>query len=499
MKKDILFIVCMILFIFALTGCTTGGKILPNQLYEIFQSGDFTANNWVRGGAILPMMQSEFVQKGKYAVEFPSPGRQQTSFMYIDLDIEEDMVISFYVKTNFPQDGGALFFYVDDTYAGRWMGVNDWKRVIRELPAGEHRLKWELYMDVNAQSDDTRVWLDNIMISKFIPLGEKIVFNDDVFKNYVRRWIGKFSGNSDSRYSADEVYANEVKDIGLIVIYSDVTDITGLEHFTNLKIINAYAKALTDISPMANLQNIEEVDFDEMAVNDISPLDTSAKSGSLKSLVFEGLPLSQASLDIMKTWDQIENLTMDDISLGTLDFLPSGDKLVRLIVKFAELTNIDGLADKTNLTHLDLFFNEIEDLSPLSNLTQLRTLDLRHNPITDLSPLSNMAELTELKFYNSYVSDLNPIATLLKLERLDAANNQIADLTSLENLLALTHLDLQSNAITDITPIVQGPINSLERIYIQNNYLDLTQGSQDMINIQTLINAGIQVNYQPQK
>jgi Leucine-rich repeat (LRR) protein len=60
-------------------------------------------------------------------------------------------------------------------------------------------------------------------------------------------------------------------------------------------------------------------------------------------------------------------------------------------------------------------------------------------------------------------------------------------------------LDLQSNDITDITPIVQGPINTLETVNVQNNFLDLTVDSEDMNNIQTLIDAGILVHYQPQK
>ena len=587
MKKNILFIVCVVLVIFALTACNTGRKILTNQLHETFQSGDFTLNNWVRGGDSLPLMQSQFVQKGKYAAGFPNLGDGERSFMYIDLNIEEDMVISFYVKTNFSEGEGALSFYIDDTDTGNWFQVNNWKRVIREIPAGEHRLKWEVSLYSDPGSNEMMAYLDNIMISKFIPLGEPIVFNDDAFKNYVRRIIGKRDVNIDSRYTLDQVYANEVKDIELVVIYREVTDITGLEHFTNLQRVVGFAEGLTDISPMANLKNIEDVDFSEMPITDISPLDTSAKSGCLKTLEFEDLPLRQASLDLIKTWDQIESLSMRYISLGTLDFLPSGNSLIELIVDFADLTNIDGLANQTNLTHLSLRFNEITDLSALTNLTKMKMIDLQYNQITDLSPmenlsnlvqlaignnaitelsaLSNMSELAFLMIYNNNVTDLSPLAQLLKLERLDAKHNQITDITVLENLLFLTDvdvshnpidsllpleglpeltrveigntnvndlstlvtlekleylfaghlgianiasiqemghlkvLDLQSNDITDIIPIVQGPINTLESLNIQNNFLDLTEESEDMKNIQTLIDAGILVHYQPQK
>ena len=587
MKKERVLIMCVIVFLFILTGCNIGNKILPHQLYETFQSGDFTANNWVRCGDILPVMQSQYVQKGKYAAGFPNLGDRERSFMYIDLDIEEDMVISFYVKTNFQEGGGGLSFCIDDDDAGRWFSVNDWKRVIREIPAGKHRLKWEVSLFSDPGSNEMMAFLDHIMISKFIPLGEPIVFNDDAFKNYVRRIIGKRDDNMDNRYTLDQVYANEVKDIEQVVIYADVTDITGLEHFTNLQRVVGFAEGLSDIRPMTNLQNIEKVEFSEMPLSDISPLDASAKRGCLNALEFEDLPLSQASLDLIKTWDQIENLSMKYISLGTLDFLPSGNSLIDLIVDFADLTNVDGLANQTNLTHLSLRFNEISDLSALTHLTKMKMIDLQYNQlsdlsplenlsnleqlnignnaINDLSPLSNLSELTRLMMYYNNVTDLSPLAQLINLERLGAEHNQITDITVLENLLALTNvdlsnnpidsllpleglteltrveigntnvsdlgplvtlekleylfaghlgianidsiqamgylrvLDLQSNDITDITPIVQGPINTLESVNIQNNFLDLTEGSEDMNNIQTLIDAGILLHYLPQK
>ncbi|MEA1883938.1 MAG: hypothetical protein U9N62_05385 [Thermotogota bacterium] len=157
---------------------------------DYFATGDFTANYWVRGGNVLPYLQSEQVYKGKYAVEFSDLADDETSMMFIDLNVEEDAVIRFYVNSS-EEDGGVLLFYIDDTVAGQWGLQTGWKRVIRELPAGEHRLKWEYesYSDENEKA-----WLDDIMVSNLIPLGEKIEFADDAFNQLVLSQIGKSGG-----------------------------------------------------------------------------------------------------------------------------------------------------------------------------------------------------------------------------------------------------------------------------------------------------------------
>jgi len=344
MKRIALFILHALIVIFIFTGCTPREKILPNQLYETFQSGDFTANNWVRGGASLPMMQSETVQKGRYAVEFPGVETNQTSFMYIDLDIEEDMVISFYVKTHFVSGNANLNFCIDGRLTGCWWGLNDWKQVIRELPAGKHRLTWELSMDRDAQSEETNAWLDNIMISEFILLGEPIVFNDEILKADVLDLIGKGTANSDSRYSDEEVYANEVKDAERFQVHHDVTDITGLEYFTGLKYIAVTAADVSDISPMSNLQHLEIVIFYGIPITDITALNASGQSGRLKALTLQGLSLSQTALEPIKTWAGIERLDLEGMPLVSLDFLPSGSSLWQLVLNDTDVTDISALS-----------------------------------------------------------------------------------------------------------------------------------------------------------
>ncbi|MEA1883948.1 MAG: hypothetical protein U9N62_05435 [Thermotogota bacterium] len=77
-----------------------------------------------------------------------------------------------------------------------------------------------------------------------------------------------------------------------------------------------------------------------------------------------------------------------------------------------------------------------------------------------------------------------------------ARETNVKDITPVKNLTNVIWMYLNSNLIEDITPIVDGLINTLKRLDIRDNELDLTPGSDDMINIQKLENAGIDVRYE---
>lgn len=473
--KTVLLASILLLLMAGLTGCT-GSRILPNQLYDFFGTGDFAANYWVRGGNVLPYIQSEHVHKGKYAVEFSNVADGDSSEMYIDLVIEQGSVIRFYVNT-FSEafdnpllaDGqSVLRFYIDDTLAGSWFGQNEWKSVIRELPEGEHRLKWEFM----SASEVNKAWLDDIMISKLIPLGEKIEFKDDELKRLVLSQIGKLGGeaalvnistneffediraaktflksfeleknmtrmiNTNVRYSEGEVYANEVSDIEALNIFSfsPLTDLTGIEHFSNLLSLFLLGPGVNDISPLTELKKIRTVLLLMTSIEDITPLNTSGQSGALEIFGIMNEPeindhLSDQSIDALGTW----------ISLKTLF-----------------LSNLD---------------------------------------IADSEFLSNLINLEQLGLQAIEISDINPLSALRNLEILDLSNMPIDDIEAVRDLRNVTLLYLNNNLIEDISPIVQGLITTLERLDIYGNLLDLTPGSEDMLNIEKLLDAGIIVIY----
>jgi len=63
----------------------------------------------------------------------------------------------------------------------------------------------------------------------------------------------------------------------------------------------------------------------------------------------------------------------------------------------------------------------------------------------------------------------------------------------------LRTLNFENNQVRDIAPLVNNDgIGSGDSIFMRGNFLDLTPGSQDMENINTLISRGCVVDYYPQ-
>ena len=195
--------------------------------------------------------------------------------------------------------------------------------------------------------------------------------------------------------------------------------------------------------------------------------------------------------------------------------------LASLDASSQNITNLEGIQHCVDLTWLALEDNQIADTSKLSSLTKLTVLDLSDNQIVGITALKDLTDLTWLALEDNQIADITTLSCLTKLTMLglcdnqivditalkDLTNltwlclhgNQIADITTLENLTNLTTLCLHGNQIADISPLVNNSgLGSGDTLDLCNNYLDLTPGSPDMMDIQALQGRGVNVDYDPQ-
>ena len=149
----------------------------------------------------------------------------------------------------------------------------------------------------------------------------------------------------------------------LDVYRKEITDLTGMEHATNLTWLSFAENHISDLSPLAELFKLETLYFWINPISDISPL---ANLVNLKALDLGGCRIS----------------------------------------------DIRPLADLRNLESLRLQHNQIEDLTPLANLTNLTELWLIDNQIVDISPLESLTALEELRIQNNRIIDYSPLNTL---------------------------------------------------------------------------------------
>ena len=169
-----------------------------------------------------------------------------------------------------------------------------------------------------------------------------VLFADPVLESMVRESLGKQSGDITT---AD---AEAVIRINLSIEWQryhsadiPITDISGLENFTNLESLDLSFHQIRDVSPLAGLKKLTTLSLGGNPVSDLTPL------AGLTNL--EVLNLSGCTAP---------------------DYSPLGNLI--------------------NLKVLLLSDSAITDVSPLAALTNLKVLYLANSPVTSYAPLTDL-------------------------------------------------------------------------------------------------------------
>ena len=172
--------------------------------------------------------------------------------------------------------------------------------------------------------------------------------------------------------------------------------------------------------------------------------------------------------------------------------------LTTLWALFSDITDLTGLEYCTNLTELNIYGNQISDISPLSSLTNLSQLRLNGNQISDISPLASLTNMILLYLGENQISDISPLASLTNLTLLDLDGNQISDISPLASLVNLGYVSLNGNQISDISLLLENSgLGEGDEVWLEDNNLDLTEGSEDLENIRALEDRGVVVHHDP--
>ena len=285
---------------------------------------------------------------------------------------------------------------------------------------------------------------------------------------------------------------------GLSLGRNQITDFSPLGTLTNLTVLSVESMQITDISPLGSLTNLTYLFLANNRISNISAL------GSLTNLT--SLYLDNNQITDVNPLGSLTKLTYLDLAgnqVGDISALGSLTNLTGLMLMGNQVTDVSPLRPLTKLTYLILASNWISDISTLGTLTNLTTLRVDDNQITDISPLGSLTNLISLHITKNRVTDISPLGSLTNLTELWANKNPIYDISPLGSLTRLTFLRIGYNWITDIGALVlnsdNGGLGSGDIVYVDLNYLDLTPGSQNMTDINTLKSRGVVVIYTPQK
>lgn len=300
--------------------------------------------------------------------------------------------------------------------------------------------------------------------------------------------------------------STDLKQLRVIDLSSaGIQNLSGLEHAVNLTHLRLYGNEITDLTPLEHLTQLREVDVRNNYITSIEPLAALQQLGrlyisnnSITSIdIVRGFPRLHtlhasgnriASLDTLAELHSLQWLEISNNLITDLTPLTEQKKLEKLNVANNHITSLDVLADLPNtLRELNVSGNHISSLTPLSQMTHLRTLDISNNQVHQLSGLTALINLTELNAESNQIYDLEPLRKLTKLNVLKLSNNRIWDLTPIADLsLTLGSSGLPSvdniSASTSLSAGMQGVVTETvpAGLTVQNNYLDVTNGSHTM-------------------
>ena len=175
----------------------------------------------------------------------------------------------------------------------------------------------------------------------------------------------------------------------------EISDLTGLEHATNLTELDLRDNEITDIGALSDLTGLTFLHLGGNSISDLSAL------SDLTGLTH--LYLGRNSISDLSALSGLTNLTHFSLARG-------------------DVTDISALSGLTNLVRLYLERNTISDLTPLTDLTDLKYLYLNRNNISDVSPLARLVNLEILRLSNNPILDTSPLYS-----RLEANGGKLSD------------------------------------------------------------------------
>ena len=305
------------------------------------------------------------------------------------------------------------------------------------------------------------------------------------------------TSGAEKLYFTGEVFP--LNAVELTLGHKNLSDISMLQGFTELKILNLSDNDISDIRPLMELSKLEKLNINNNAVSDLRPLiglpnlvkleaennriTETTSVGSVRQLTelnlrgnpikdFSGLGhlASLKTLDLRATSvtdadlaelyglksifsiDLRENKGLSDIAIGALKSALPGCSIA-----LPELVyEIDFSGRRLRSDERQLIFPAagISDLSGIVKMTALEELDLRDNEIVNLFPFEITASkesIRKLNLSGNQIRDVLSLYALSSLEELDLSGNQIEAVASLRKLPSLKKLILSGNPLSEET------------------------------------------------
>ncbi len=241
-----------------------------------------------------------------------------------------------------------------------------------------------------------------------------------------------------------------------------ISNITGLEHATNLEKLELRRNQIVDVGPLEGLTELTELMIGHNNISDITALE------NLTQLMYLGLAENEISdVSTLDSLTNLKDLWLRDNNISDITALEDLTKLTRLNLEENEISDVTALESLTNLKELWIVDNNVSVVTSLGNLTKLTYLSLKENGISSITSLGNLRNLKELWMRGNNISDITALGSLTKLTHLSLRENEVSDITALGSLRNLKDLWLQENSISDVSPL--SSLRKLKQLGLADN------------------------------
>ena len=341
-----------------------------------------------------------------------------------------------------------------------------------------------------------------------------ITFSDNNLYQSLRTRLSKYIIDRDDTTKTLEVRTDAIPEITELDLSNcQISDLTGIEYFTNLVTLNLSKNTITDVSDLAGLKSLETLNLSNNTINNIDNMrsltaltnlnlnsNKISDISAVSSLVnLQTLDVSNNAISTAVAVQSLPNLTSLNVSqnssLGNItDVLMS--KLTVLNVANTAITNIEGITNCRSLIELNVSNNNISSLSPLFEtervdnqtvaiMRNLQKLDIGYTTKIGLSftSLKRITNLKELYAQGNEITSVNGIAEMGNLEYVNLDDNEISNIdhfrttttqngvTVTKDLIPATQISLANNEIVDIS--VLGYLAEIEYLNLSGNHIQV--------------------------